>query len=743
MRIRLLSVMTCLCLLFCLIASAEAAGEPTTTSRFDFNPTWSIEASDSFDGTLGALGVGVSVGFNYDFDAGVSLPVALNVEHPRYILEGGSATVNITAEGAQNGRAWAYASGGVHASINAGPFGSYSLVDRSISLGDEVGFETPFGAEDTITFNAEMLLGSQTVNLLIDSITFELYIRVTVDVVASTWLSSDLSITGAALTSPVQDTCQWAGESDIETASFSVEDETGTFVDMEFQNVVMHVERLSFVLQSMSFHLRADGSEVAAIPIPLPAFEFTFATDEGQYSENEYIIPLADASGSTRDLESKILSIHVGVPLPNIPGILLMVIPSIGGVVYGRRSEKGSKGIGAVLLAAVILGAAIYLGLDFLSQTSSSALAATFVTGLIPPIDVGGDVLTLVLGYLPWMLAGIAVGGATKNLKTGAILGLIAPLTLFALNGLLQGDLQMLTSVTDAVPAVIAGSIAAGFGILGAVLAQSGEKQVVSSVASKPVETPPSPGVQPEERYTSYIPVSEEDLDTSVGTSASTVPVAKPMTQKKPAIDMRKKRTVWSRTYFEPSATVLNLIALTSIIFTLIQFGSEAIYYGNSLGVFLASILVGPLDPYVFAALAFTPLGQGIAILGMAILTILSTRAIHGDKRDLSKDVSVSGEIIGAGLLGGLITFIILAKYILIALIAIGVAYMVVNFGGMFASWGARPEEVVMIAAIGAIPFILITFSLLLVFTLISATISNTLAGIYYYVGFNRKRKKT
>ena len=260
MRIRVLSIITCLCLLFCLVSTVDAASEPTSISQFNFNPTWNIEVSDSFDATLGALGVGVSVDFNYNFDAGVSLPVILNVEHPRYVLEDGSAVVNISAEGAQGGRAWAYASGGVSASIDAGLFGSYSLIDRSINIGDEISFETPFGTEDTITFDAEMLLGSETISLLLVSYTFELFVRVTIAVIASTWLSSDLSITGTALTSPVQDDCQWNSESDIETCLFSVGDQTGTFVDLEFENVVMHIERLSFVLQSMSFHLRADGS---------------------------------------------------------------------------------------------------------------------------------------------------------------------------------------------------------------------------------------------------------------------------------------------------------------------------------------------------------------------------------------------------------------------------------------------------------------------------------------------------
>jgi hypothetical protein len=506
-----------------------------------------------------------------------------------------------------------------------------------------------------------------------------------------------------------------------------VGDQTGTFVDLEFENVVMHIERLSFVLQSMSFHLRADGSEVAAIQVPTPPLSFSLASDHGANPDDRGFIPLADASGTTRDLDSKTLSIHVGIPLPNIPGILLMVIPSISGIVYGRRREEGSKGLGVALLAIVVLGAGVYLGLDYLNQPSTTVLVSSFMTSLIPPFDVGGDVIDMLVSYLPWMLAGLAVGGATKNLKTGAILGFGGPMTLFVLNGLMQGDLQLLTSIPDAVPAIVAGFVATGFGILGAVLVQANDSQTTTSVATQHVKTPPSPTSQSEETYTPPIPLSEEELDDSKAQRA----------------DLQRRRATWSKTYFYPSKTVLNGIILISILITLFQFGSEAVFYGTALGTFLSSFIVGPLDPSAFATLSFGLLGQAIAIIGMVLLTAVSTRGILGEKQKLSDDMSISGDVIGVGLFGGLITFILMAKYILIALIIIGVLFMVSSFGGMFSSWGASPEQTIMIGAIGAIPFIIVTFSLLLVFTLIATTISNTIAGIYCYVGFNRTRKKS
>jgi hypothetical protein len=518
MKTKILSAAITVCLLFCLLSTADAASIPTSTMNFNFNPTWNIEASDSFSGSLGALGVGVSVGFSYSFDAGVSLPVILNVEHPSYILANSSAQVNITAQGASGARAWAYAAGAVSASIDAGMFGSYSLVDESINLGDETTFDTPLGTEKTVTIEAEMLLGSQTINLLIVSYTFELFISVTIAVTTSTWLSSDLSITGSALTSQVQDNLRWNDESDIEMPSFSVGDQTGTYVDLDFQNIAMHVERLSFVLQSMSFHLRANGDEVAAIEIPTPPLGFTISSDGGQTPDNTGFVPLADASGTVRDLGSKMLSIYVGVPFPNIisPGLILMIVPSIGGLAYGRRREEGSKSVGSALMVVVVIGAGLYLGLDLISQISSVTLVSSFAAVLIPPFELSGSIFDFITKYLPWMLAGLAVGGATKRMKTGAILGFAGPLVLFLLNGLLQSDLQSLAYSPALLAMAYAGAITAAFGVFGAAATREHDYGVYTTPAYSPVQTttvapPPTPSIQ--ETYKPHVPSAPEDLD--------------------------------------------------------------------------------------------------------------------------------------------------------------------------------------------------------------------------------------
>ena len=137
-------LITCLLLATNLIFPVAAADNdpPESVDTFAFNPEWGLEASDSFAGSIGALGFGVSFSFSYSFDAGVCLPVTLEVAHPEYVLPNSTATAAISAYGDDSARAWAYASGAFDASLDAGIAGSFSLIDRSINFGDEVTFNT-------------------------------------------------------------------------------------------------------------------------------------------------------------------------------------------------------------------------------------------------------------------------------------------------------------------------------------------------------------------------------------------------------------------------------------------------------------------------------------------------------------------------------------------------------------------------------------------------------------------------
>jgi hypothetical protein len=458
--------------------SAATGDPPPAIETFSFNPEWGIDVSDSFSSTLGALGMGVSFSFSYSFDAGVSLPVVIQVVHPEYVLPNSTSIANISAYGDDSARAWLYASGSFDASLDAGIAGSFSLASGSVNVGDEISFTTPVGTQDTELLTADMLLGSQTINLLLVQYTVELRLAITSSVTASTSLTSHLNMSGDALQTPVDNDLEWTAEGEPVQVPFSVSDQTGTYIDMDFDDVTLHLTSLIFNILSFTVYLVINSSTLASVTIPLPAFDFIFAEDKSQVQEERSFQPLADASGTTRDLGSCQLSIHVGVPF-RAPiflssGFLIMIIPAAVGAAYGKKQYEGSKAVGSVLMLAVLLGAALNSGLSLSLQSGIGFFLASWVTLIFPVYNFTGDVLSMVVFYLPWILAGIAVGGGTKKPKAGAALGLGIPLTLYFATGFLVGGMSTMmlflysgftvnVLIASSISAVLGGAIGYAF----------------------------------------------------------------------------------------------------------------------------------------------------------------------------------------------------------------------------------------------------------------------------------------
>jgi hypothetical protein len=470
------SLMIC----FSTMAGGAIAGDvnpPVTSDTIGFEPTWSLTAEDSFSASIGAMGLGVSISFAYSFDAGITLPVSLVVFHPQYLNVNSTAVVNVTAQGEDDARAWAYASGSFDATLNAGIAGSYSLVDKSINFGDEVRFKTPIGSQKTETIEADTLLGSQTIDLLLTSITVELRMTIVCAVTTSTSLSSHLTMSGVALSSPIERDMVWLEEDEKASVGFSVRDEEGTTVDMAFDDVTIHLHQLTFTVQSLSVYLVVNGQNAGGVTIPLPPMQFSLAEDGSSWRNDGRIQLLADVSGSSRNLGSGKVSIYVGVPfmLPAFlsPGFLLMVIPVFAGLTYGRKREHGSKAVGIILLLTVFLGSALSLGLQLSAQPSLTGFIADFTFLIIPQFSLIDGGLNLSIACIPWMLAGLAVGSASKSPRAGAALGLTIPLVMFLLAAYFVGGTQALIDLLNfdaARNAVYAGAIAAALGGVGGFL---------------------------------------------------------------------------------------------------------------------------------------------------------------------------------------------------------------------------------------------------------------------------------
>jgi hypothetical protein len=452
-------------------AAAAENSPPQVVDLFSFTPEWGIEASDSFSSSLGALGVGVSFSFSYSLDAGISLPVSLEVAHSEYVLPNSTSTTEISAYGDDSARAWLYASGGFDASLDAGIAGSFSLVDKSINLGDEVIFTTPVGTQETDIIEADMSLGSQTISLLFVSLTIELRLMITSSITTSTSLTSQMSMVGDALEDPVESDLEWTEEGQSKLVPFTVSDETGTYIDMSFDNVTLYLHQLIFNILSFTVYLVINGDTMGSVTIPLPGLSFNLAAGDSSEQDSRTFRILADASGSTRDLGSRQLSIHVGVPFiaPAFlsPGFLLMIVPAVIGITYGRKRETGSKALGSVLLLIVLFGAALNLGLSPTIESGIDNLFVAWVLLIFPNLNLSGDIISLTITYLPWILAGLAIGGATKRPHTGVVLGFGIPLVMFLVSGYLWGGIPSminLLTLNNMTNVIVAGGVSAILG---------------------------------------------------------------------------------------------------------------------------------------------------------------------------------------------------------------------------------------------------------------------------------------
>jgi len=196
---------------------------------------------------------------------------------------------------------------------------------------------------------------------------------------------------------------------------------------------------------------------------------------------------------------------------------------------------------------------------------------------------------------------------------------------------------------------------------------------------------------------------------------------------------------------FSPSTDLLIFLCLISILITLLYFRDDAVEISSQFGGMLFSWVFGiPSDfmqpiPEVFS---FPELSQAMAILGSVVLTAFSTIRLHGETRKLFLKTSFFDDVVGTGLFGGFLTFFLLRKHVLLVITAIGTVVILGTFGATFASGGATPEQVLLYAVGAALPFVFMTTPLLVILTLVSSTLSNTMAGIYYYASFNRKRKR-
>jgi hypothetical protein len=259
-----------------------------------------------------------------------------------------------------------------------------------------------------------------------------------------------MSMSGDALQTPINTDLQWTEEGQPEQLQFSVSDETGTYIDMSFDEVTLHLHRLIFSIQSFTVYLVVNGDSFGGVTIPLPGLSFSLAEVGSPDREDTTFHILADASGTTRDLGARQLSIHVGVPfmLPMFlsPGFLLMIIPAAVGIAYGRKRENGSKALGSALLLTVLFGAAVNLGLSLSLESGFQYLFITWVSLIFPVYQFTGDFLSFAMAYLPWILAGLAIGGATKRPRTGAILAFIIPLLMYISSLFLLGGFAPIIS---------------------------------------------------------------------------------------------------------------------------------------------------------------------------------------------------------------------------------------------------------------------------------------------------------
>ena len=392
------------------------------TEQFNFDPSWTYTSNGFWNGFFGGSWWGWDFGFNtvlnYSLEAMVELPIALLVNYPKIIQPGSTGIVNVSLDESYTLAMAACSLDITHDSrLTAGP-NVYEKQDDSAYAGDLTLFVNSLGEKQDNTVIVSYIFAQQHINN--QYLNIDVYIRfdITMFVESQTSFETDLEIYGIPLTSEIQDHLLWNGTHEVHYYQLEVNDQRNQDINILLKNTKTIFKWVNMTIESFGLSLWVNDHKEASVDLSIPPLVLAdydapitpfkkpniFNTDE-VYSFNDTQI-----------------SIRVQYPyyisMYQTPVILLVLVPTILGLVYGKQKEKGSVKISLGLAGIILFASILSIGFEINPSMSAESIARALSTALIPA-EIYPDSLFFVFGFTPWVCTGLVLGGVSKSYKSG------------------------------------------------------------------------------------------------------------------------------------------------------------------------------------------------------------------------------------------------------------------------------------------------------------------------------------
>lgn len=313
---------------------------PTVFQTYDFNPGWHIQDSEEWSGGFGLFNLfSVSSALHYDYFAGVSTPLRMNVSYPEWLTPGADFNFSACAEGLEGGRAGIYFDAGIEITFAA--FGlSWDVVNLEKNLDLSVEYRTPIGSGLSRPMTARVSLSQ--ISIPIVDYTIDVYFGAEAQLEFETALQSRMTAESASLEEQVNRQIEWTEQKQKNVTALQTRLTASAPVKIGLKETQLLLVGLSLRLTSLFIEFQAPDLDPARLGIELPEISLPIL------GENSRAMILADNAEHRADLEVDSTSIPVrvssqtnpsgGLPTPLIAlVVVLLSVVSLCVVIRGRN----------------------------------------------------------------------------------------------------------------------------------------------------------------------------------------------------------------------------------------------------------------------------------------------------------------------------------------------------------------------------------------------------------------------
>ncbi len=241
---------------------------PTIFQIYEFDPGWHVQDSEEWSGGLGLFGLfSVSSTLHYDYFAGVSTPIRMNVSYPEWLIPGADFNFSACVEGLEGGRAGIYFDAGIEITFAA--FGSsWDVVNSEKNLDLSVEYRTPIGSELSRPMTAKVSLGQ--ISIPIVGYTIDVYFGAEAQLEFETVLQSQITAESVSLEEQVNRQIEWTEQKQKIVAALQTKPTASSPVKVGLKETQLLLVGLSVRLTSLFIEFQAPGFDPARLTIDLP-----------------------------------------------------------------------------------------------------------------------------------------------------------------------------------------------------------------------------------------------------------------------------------------------------------------------------------------------------------------------------------------------------------------------------------------------------------------------------------------